>query len=112
MALVRLAGGLQTFPLPAGSAEAELVAAGVVKQTSLEFRRAIFMEFGAVSPALAALVAEQLGFDPALVMPELARIQAAAVGAAQQAAASVAGAAVDAAKAALGGQQQAPPEGA
>lgn len=56
LALARLAGALQTFPLPPGSAEAELVAAGVVKQTSLEFRRAIFLEFGAVSLPMAALV--------------------------------------------------------
>ena len=44
---VKMAGALQTFPLPAGSAEAELVAAGVVKQTSLLFRKAIFLEIGA-----------------------------------------------------------------
>lgn len=75
MALVRVAGALQTFPLPTGSAQAEMVAAGVVKQTSLEVRKKIFLEFGAVSPPLAALVAELVGFDPSLVMPELARQQ-------------------------------------
>ncbi len=39
LALVRIAGALQAFPLPPGSAEAEMVAAGVVKQTTLEFRK-------------------------------------------------------------------------
>lgn len=71
MALIKVAGTLHAFPLPPGSAEAELVAAGVVKQTGLEFRKSLFFEFGAVSPQLAALVAEMLGFDPALVMPQL-----------------------------------------
>ncbi|PSC68311.1 hypothetical protein C2E20_8034 [Micractinium conductrix] len=84
MALVKMAGALQTFPLPAGSAEAELVAAGVVKQTSLLFRKAIFLEIGAVSPQLAALAAELLGFNPDLVMPELARQLAAATAQLQQ----------------------------
>ncbi|KAI3435813.1 hypothetical protein D9Q98_001871 [Chlorella vulgaris] len=77
-ALIRLAATLQTFPLPRGSAEAELVAAGIGKQTSLEFRKAIFFEFGEVSPDLAALAAELLGFDPQLVMPVLLEQQAAA----------------------------------
>ncbi|KAL4429558.1 hypothetical protein ABPG77_008607 [Micractinium sp. CCAP 211/92] len=71
LALVRIAGALQAFPLPPGSAEAEMVAAGVVKQTTLEFRKSIFLEFGAVSFDLAALVAEMLGFNPELVMPFL-----------------------------------------
>jgi hypothetical protein len=71
MALIKVAGTLHAFPLPPGSAEAELVAAGVVKQTGLEFRKSLFFEFGAVSPQLASLVAEMLGFDPALVMPQL-----------------------------------------
>lgn len=82
LALIRLAGALQTFPLPRGSAEAELVAAGIAKQTSVEFRKSIFFEFGAVSPDLAALAAELLGFNPDLVMPVLRQRQAAA--AAQQ----------------------------
>jgi hypothetical protein len=76
-ALLRLATALQALPLPRGSAEAEMVAAGVVRQTSLQVRKAIFLEFGAVDAGLAALAAELLGFDPDLVMPALGEAAAA-----------------------------------
>ena len=111
--LVRLAAALQAFPLPPGSAEAEMVAAGVVRQAPLDFRRAIFLEFGQVDRQLAALVAELLGFDPRLVMPELERQLAGAAQQAQQAAqaaaqaaAAQAAAAAEAGDALLGGAAQ------
>eukprot|EP00887_Chlorella_sp_A99_P006407 scaffold3.g6407.t1 len=70
--LLRLAATLQAFPLDPGSPQAELVAASITKQTSLEFRRAIFYAFGEqLGVPLAALVAELLGFDPELVVPQL-----------------------------------------
>jgi len=109
LALIKLAGTLQTFPLPPGSAEAELVAAGVVKQTSLEFRKAVFLEFGSFSPQLAALVAEILGFNPELVMPVLLQQQQQAAAAQAAAdAADAAEAAAEAAAAAAAKQQQQP----
>ena len=57
-----------------------------------------------MSPPLAALVAELLGFDPSLVMPELSRLQQQA-----QAAAQAAAAAAQAVTGSLGGQSEAPP---
>ena len=71
LCLLRLAATLSTFPLDRGSPEAEMVATSIVKQTSLEFRKAIFFAFGDISVPLAALVAEVLGFDPELVVPQL-----------------------------------------
>ena len=44
----------------------------MVQQASVEFRKAVFFEFGAVSPQMASLVAELVGFNPELVMPQLA----------------------------------------
>ena len=85
--LLRLGATLEALPLPAGSAEAELVAGGVVKQAaSLQFRRELFMAFGALSTRTAPLVAEMLGFDPGLVMPQLALQMGAASAAAAEAA--------------------------
>lgn len=67
LALVRIAGALQAFPLPPGSAEAEMVAAGVVKQTTLEFRKASVARGGAcatVSPALHVRLDRFVGCAP------------------------------------------------
>ncbi|PRW60155.1 Golgi transport 1 [Chlorella sorokiniana] len=84
MALYRLAGALNTFPLPRGSAQGEMVGRQVAQTMDLALRKQIFLEFGAVSPPLAALMAELLGFDPDLVMAELARLQAAEAAEQQQ----------------------------
>lgn len=83
-ALVKLSGLLEALPLPAGSAEAELVAAGVRQQTTLQFRQNFFLAAGSVSEPAARLIAELLGFDPDLVMPQL-DLARAAEQAAQQA---------------------------
>ena len=70
-ALYRIISTLAAFPLPPGSAEAELVGRSILQQTTLEFRRAVFLGAGSADLAVAPLVAEMLGFDPALVMPQL-----------------------------------------
>lgn len=70
-ALQRLVVCLGAFPLPPGSPEAELVGRSFVKHATLEFRKAVFMGAGSYDLAVAPLVAEMLGFDPQLVMPQL-----------------------------------------
>lgn len=70
-ALRKMVLTLAAFPLPRGSAEAELVGRSLLKQATLEFRRAAFLGAGSADLATAPLVAEMLGFDPDLVMTEL-----------------------------------------
>ena len=71
MVLVRLSGMLTMFPLPRNSAEAEMVAASTKSQAQWELRRAIFFVAGTVDKGTAPIVAEMLGFNPELVMPQL-----------------------------------------
>lgn len=71
MVLVRLSGMLTMFPLPPNSAEAEMVAASTKSQAQLELRKAIFFVAGTVDKGTAPTVAEMLGFNPELVMPQL-----------------------------------------
>jgi hypothetical protein len=77
-ALRRLVGALRAFRPPRGSAEAEAVGRGILAQTGVEFRRAVFLSAGAADLGLAPVVAEMCGFDPDLVMPQLqAEVEAA-----------------------------------
>jgi hypothetical protein len=85
--LGRLVATLAAFPLPAGSAEAELVGRTIQSQTTLEFRRAVFLAAGSADTTIAPIVAEMMGFDPAQVMEQL-KMQI-SVSAAQAAAAAV-----------------------
>lgn len=71
LSLVKLAQLLSNFPLPPGSAEAELLAGSIQQQTTMEFRRSVFFTFGYMDPDRAPIVAEMLGFNPELVMPQL-----------------------------------------
>jgi hypothetical protein len=82
-ALGRMVAMLKAFPLPPKSAETELVGRSIQAQTTLEFRRAVFLTAGSVDMAVAPVIAEMLGFDPALVMPQLLT-QMAAVEASRQ----------------------------
>ncbi|KAL6769907.1 hypothetical protein ACKKBG_A32825 [Auxenochlorella protothecoides x Auxenochlorella symbiontica] len=70
----RLARGLAAFPLPRASAEAELVAGSVRTSAGLEVRRRLFVEAGADAGAGSGdtthVLAELLGFDPELVVPQ------------------------------------------
>lgn len=82
-ALGRLVAMLKALPLPPGSPEAELVGRSIQAQTTLEFRRSVFLTAGSVDMAVAPVIAEMLGFDPSLVMPKLLT-QMAAVKASRQ----------------------------
>jgi len=69
--LGRLVATLAAFPLPQGSAEAELVGRTIQAQTTLEFRRAVFLAAGSADIQIAPIVAEMMGFDPGQVMEQL-----------------------------------------
>lgn len=69
--LSKILHALQSFPLPSGSAEMEMVGRSVMRTTSLEFRKAVFFSAGSVDLSIAPVVAEMLGFQPELVMPQL-----------------------------------------
>ena len=62
---------LDAFQLPSGSAEAELVGRTIQAQTTLEFRRAVFLAAGSANLNIAPIVAEMMGFDPGQVMEQL-----------------------------------------
>lgn len=69
--LRRMVSTLQAFPLPPHSPEAELVGRSIQSQTTLEFRKAIFLAAGAVDVHQGPILAEMLGFEPSLVVPQL-----------------------------------------
>lgn len=69
--LSKIMHALQSFPLPSSSAEMEMVGRSVMRTTSLEFRKAVFFSAGSVDLSIAPVVAEMLGFQPDLVMPQL-----------------------------------------
>lgn len=48
-----------------------MVGASSEQRASLQFRKAVFLSFGAMNRARAGAVAEMLGFDPELVVPTL-----------------------------------------
>ena len=79
---------LTAFPLPSGSAEAELVGRTILAQTTLEFRRAVFLAAGSANLDIAPTIASMLGFAPAQVMEQLKTQMAVAAAAAQNAAGS------------------------
>jgi hypothetical protein len=70
-ALRRMVSTLQAFALPPHSPEAELVGRSIQSQTTLEFRKAIFLAAGAVDVHQGPILAEMLGFEPSLVVPQL-----------------------------------------
>ena len=76
--LGKMVSNLRSFPLPQGSPEAEMVGRAIQSQTSLEFRRAMFFAAGSSNLTTAPIIAEMLGFDPDLVMPNLLTQMAAA----------------------------------
>ena len=74
----RLLGALRTlvavvdaFPLPVGSPEAEMVGRTIQSQTTLEFRRSVFLAAGSVNLSIAPIIAEMMGFNPDQVMEQL-----------------------------------------
>lgn len=69
--LLKVIHALQSFPIPPGSAELEMVGRSILRTTSLEFRKAVFFTAGAADLTIAPVVAEIVGFDPELVMPQL-----------------------------------------
>ena len=69
--LLKVIHALQSFPIPPGSPELEMVGRSILRTTSLEFRKAVFFTAGAADLTLAPVVAEIVGFDPELVMPQL-----------------------------------------
>jgi hypothetical protein len=69
--LLRLAGLLNAFPPAPGSAESEAVGASLQQTFTLEERQAIFLTYGGMDYPTAGTLAEMLGFDPELVMPQL-----------------------------------------
>ena len=69
--LGRMVAILDAFQLPSGSAEAELVGRTIQAQTTLEFRRAVFLAAGSANLNIAPIVAEMMGFDPGQVMEQL-----------------------------------------
>lgn len=71
ISLGRLVATLAAFPLPQGSAESELVGRTIQAQTTLEFRRAVFLAAGSANIHIAPIVAEMMGFDPGQVMEQL-----------------------------------------
>lgn len=81
--LGRMVATLDAFPLPPGSAEAELVGRTIQSQTTIEFRRAVFLAAGSNNLDIAPIVAEMMGFDPAQVMEQLKMSIAVAAAAAQ-----------------------------
>ena len=69
--LSRVIHALQSFPMPPGSPEMEMVGRSVMRTTSLEFRKAVFFSAGSIDLSIAPIIAEIVGFDPDLVMPQL-----------------------------------------
>ncbi|KAK9908012.1 hypothetical protein WJX75_001523 [Coccomyxa subellipsoidea] len=69
--LLRIAGLLEALPLPPRSPQADMVAASISQRATLQEREAIFMTYGRMEPSTADRVAEMLGFDPAMVLPQL-----------------------------------------
>lgn len=69
--LLSLSKLLDAFPLPPNTPEAAMVGASMEQRASLQFRKAVFLTFGAMNRAQAGAVAEMLGFDPELVVPAL-----------------------------------------
>lgn len=69
--LIKVIHALQSFPIPPGSAEMEMVGRSIMRTTSLEFRKAVFFTAGAADLSIAPVVAEIVGFDPKLVLPQL-----------------------------------------
>ncbi|KAI8108229.1 hypothetical protein M9434_006258 [Picochlorum sp. BPE23] len=69
--LSKVIHALQNFPIPVGSAEMDLVGRSVMQSTSLEFRKAVFFSAGSIDMSIAPIIAEAVGFDPDLVMPQL-----------------------------------------
>lgn len=69
--LSKVIHALQNFPIPVGSAEMDMVGRSVMQSTSLEFRKAVFFSAGAIDLSIAPIIAEAVGFDPDLVMPQL-----------------------------------------
>ena len=69
--LSRVIHALQSFPIPPGSPEMEMVGRSVMRTTSLEFRKAVFFSAGSIDLSIAPIIAEIVGFDPDLVMPQL-----------------------------------------
>jgi hypothetical protein len=56
LAMLRLSGMLNVFPLPSGSAEAELIAAGIQDHTSLELRKVCVCVEGGVLELILCVV--------------------------------------------------------
>lgn len=69
--LSRVIRALESFPMPPQSPEIELVGRSVMQSTTLEFRKAVFFTAGKIDLALASVIAEMVGFNPELVMPQL-----------------------------------------
>ncbi|DBA73106.1 TPA: hypothetical protein ACH3X2_010045 [Trebouxia sp. C0005] len=69
--LVRIVGVLDKFPLPPRSPQADMIATAVQQRATLPERQALFFTYGGMEPSTASLVAEMLGFNPDLVMPQL-----------------------------------------
>lgn len=69
--LFKVIHALQSFPIPPQSPEMEMVGRSIMRTTSLEFRKAVFFTAGAADLSIAPVVAEIVGFDPQLVMPQL-----------------------------------------
>ena len=69
--LSKIVHALQSFPIPAGTPEMELVGRSVMQHNSLEFRKAVFFAAGSHDLLIAPIVAEMVGFNADLVMPQL-----------------------------------------
>lgn len=69
--LSKIVYALQSFPIPAGTPEMELVGRSVMQHNSLEFRKAVFFAAGSHDLSIAPIVAEMVGFNADLVMPQL-----------------------------------------
>ncbi|KAL3159780.1 hypothetical protein ABBQ38_010187 [Trebouxia sp. C0009 RCD-2024] len=69
--LVRVVGLLDKFPLPPSSPQADMIAAAVQQRATLQERQALFFTYGGMEPNTASVMAEMLGFNPDLVMPQL-----------------------------------------
>lgn len=69
--LLRIASVLNAFPLEQGSAGAEAVGASLQQKFSLEERQDMFLTYGSMDYPTAGMLAEMLGFNPNLVLPQL-----------------------------------------
>ena len=69
--LSRVLYALDCFPMAPGTPQIEMVGRSIIQQTSLEFRKSVFFAAGARDVSIAPVIAEMVGFDPQLVMPQL-----------------------------------------